>query len=632
MAERDPFSIQRPLDAPVGIPQDFLGGPIEDPALAALAASPILAPSLARDTMPLPSTRDREGYYGERHFEYWLSGLHDYLTIQEACPTVTWDDASLLDFGGATGRVARHFYAHSTLAEVMICDININNVTWVLDYLPSGVSVFKNGATPSLPLPDNTFDVVTAFSVFTHMNEHELAWLYELRRILKPHGILYATVHNDDTWRILPSTWVFQNVLMTSAHFRAVYQPGQELAARLTFDYSTDLAYNCNTFHPNTYLHRVWGKIFAVRAINPLCHSYQSAVVLQKVPSRSVVMPPTPLVVPPLLTEPAPPTPCPALQESRSPLALAELSEAELLALIPDIATLIQRHGTESWWMKQPIFAAFEAYGLHVTQDHAYTPQPTVASLSLDLWEGQRYANQGWALDMEQQRALFGDIAPFTQELTDVPRQSTADFYWDNHLFPNFDACVYYGLCRHVRPATILDIGGDFSTPLAGRAAYLNGTTQVRCIQPYPTSTLRAVREPWLYVLEQAVQDVPLAMYSSLQANDIVFINTSHVSKIGSDLHHILFQILPILPSGVFVHFNSIFLPHEYPHEWVVERNWFWNEQYLLLAFLMYNPAFRVVLTNHHFLYTSYSVAEQALQALALGPLHGASLWLQKVY
>jgi hypothetical protein len=70
---------------------------------------------------------------------------------------------------------------------------------------------------------------------------------------------------------------------------------------------------------------------------------------------------------------------------------LAELSEAELIELIPQLAELLRRTGTEYWWMKKNVFDAFEAHGFHVTQDHFYSPQPTVASLAPDLWEGPRY-------------------------------------------------------------------------------------------------------------------------------------------------------------------------------------------------------------------------------------------------
>lgn len=627
MEERDIFSIRRVLDCPVGIPRDFMGSPIEDPDLVQLAASPAIEGNVNRDTMPIPSPRDREGYYGDRHFEYWLSGLNDYLKIKEAYQTVDWGRTSLLDFGGATGRVARHFYAQEELAEVMICDININNVEWVIENFPPGFAVFKNGAMPSLPLPDDSCDLVTAFSVFTHMNVYELGWLYELRRILKPHGILYVTVHNNDTWRILPSTWVFNNVLVQSKDFLATYQSERELSRRHVFEYSSEVAYNCNTFHPNAYVYRVWGKVFNILDIRPLCHSYQSAVVLQKEAPR-VISTRAPVTAIETLAQPSTPVYRTPLQE-RQP-TLATLSEAELLALIPEFAELLRRQGTEHWWMKKRVFEAFEAQGFHVTQDHYYAPQPTVARLTPDLWDGPRYINQAFCFDLEEMRTLFGELSPFATELADVPRTGASGFYWDNNFFPNFDAIIYYGLCRQLRPATILEVGSGFSTHVALRAAQQNGVTQVRCIEPYPTPTLQAIENRLAQLIVQPVQDVPMDTFRALRAGDILFVDTSHVSKLGNDLHHIVFHVLPALPDGVFVHFHDIFLPYEYPREWVVERNWFWNEQYLLLALLMYNEVFRVVFMNHHFLHTSPQVIAQSLGCLDLGTLQGASLWLRK--
>jgi hypothetical protein len=188
---------------------------------------------------------------------------------------------------------------------------------------------------------------------------------------------------------------------------------------------------------------------------------------------------------------------------------LAELSEAELIELIPQLAELLRRTGTEYWWMKKNVFDAFEAHGFHVTQDHFYSPQPTVASLARDLWEGPRYLNPAFVFDADGMPALFEELAPFASELADVPVRGTAGFYWDNNF----------------------------------------------------------------------------------RSEDILFVDTSHVFKLGNDLHHLLFHVLPALPAGVFVHFHDIFLPREYPPEWVVGRNWLWNEQYLLLAFLMYKQS-----------------------------------------
>jgi SAM-dependent methyltransferase len=278
---RDSFGVRRPLEPPAGIARDVRCEKIEEQPLARIAALLELERWLERDTLPIPATSDREYYHGDRHFEYWLSGIDDCLKIQASCPEVPWSGARLLDFGGATGRVSRHFYLQGTLSEVTLCDVNINNVAWVLEHFPSDFGAFKNSWVPSLPLPSQHFDVVIAFSVFTHVNEYEMAWLYELRRVLRPGGILYVTVQNDDTWRILPSTVLYDRVKDFES-FRAVWQEGRELADRLVVEYSDEVVHNCSTFHPNAYIRRIWGRVLTVADIQPLRHAFQSAVVLRK--------------------------------------------------------------------------------------------------------------------------------------------------------------------------------------------------------------------------------------------------------------------------------------------------------------------------------------------------------------
>ena len=310
--------------------------------------------------------------------------------------------------------------------------------------------------------------------------------------------------------------------------------------------------------------------------------------------------------------------------------ALEELSEAELLALIPDLAKTLRRTATEWWWMKPRVFDAFEKNGFHVTQDHYYSAQPTVERLPSGLWSGPRYLTPAFAFDMQKMIGLFNQIAPFADELADVPRKAASGYYWDNDFFPNFDAIVYYGLCRLFQPAVVLEIGSGFSTHIALRAGERNGITRVRCIEPYPSPSLNAIADRLEQFLVRPVQDVPMDAYTNLRSGDILFVDTSHVSKIGSDLHHILFHVLPALPAGVIVHFHDIFLPWEYPREWIVERNWFWNEQYLILAFMMCNKDFSVLFLNNHFLSTQGHVAGGALTGMAIGPLSGASLWIRK--
>jgi hypothetical protein len=111
------------MEPPVGIPRDVCGGAIKDSNLVTLSRSRDVEGMLERDRMPIPSTRDREGYYGDQHFEYWLSSLNDYLKIRDALPDIEWRRAKLLDFGGATARVSRHFYAQGEASDITICDI-----------------------------------------------------------------------------------------------------------------------------------------------------------------------------------------------------------------------------------------------------------------------------------------------------------------------------------------------------------------------------------------------------------------------------------------------------------------------------------------------------------------------------
>ena len=95
------------------------------------------------------------------------------------------------------------------------------------------------------------------------------------------------------------------------------------------------------------------------------------------------------------------------------------------------------------------------------------------------------------------------------------------------------------------------------------------------------------------------MQDLPLEIFAPLEAGDVLFVDSSHVLAIGSDVQHLVLRVLPRLSPGVVVHFHDIFLPAEYPREWVLERFRFWNEQYALHAFLAFNDAYRVLWAGH---------------------------------
>jgi hypothetical protein len=123
------------------------------------------------------------------------------------------------------------------------------------------------------------------------------------------------------------------------------------------------------------------------------------------------------------------------------------------------------------------------------------------------------------------------------------------------------------------------------------------------------------------------VQDVPLRLFESLRENDVLFIDSSHVSKTGSDVNFLCLEVLPRLAPGVLVHFHDIFLPGEYPKDWVLERGYSWNEQYLVHALLIDSIGFEVVFAS---CFAAQRYPHQ-IRAIFGKPCSGGSLWLRRV-
>jgi hypothetical protein len=151
------------------------------------------------------------------------------------------------------------------------------------------------------------------------------------------------------------------------------------------------------------------------------------------------------------------------------------------------------------------------------------------------------------------------------------------------------------------------------------------------CIDPYANrlrSLMRPGDEEHVDIVEQPVQSVPPEAFEILEPNDILFIDSSHVLKTGSDVHYELFSILPSLKSGVLVHFHDIQFPFEYPAPWVFTRRWSWNEIYAVRAFLMYNRAFKIRFFTDYFLRDSPDLVRSTVRGEV--PVIGGSLWVER--
>jgi hypothetical protein len=219
-------------------------------------------------------------------------------------------------------------------------------------------------------------------------------------------------------------------------------------------------------------------------------------------------------------------------------------------------------------------------------------------------------------------------------ETKPFPEQKTPGhfYYYANPNFPLADALALMAVMLEKRPRRFVEIGSGFSTCAAIEIseAYFAGEVQMAMIDPHPEFVLSLIGEESSYrdrIVPKKVQDVPLGVFRELQRGDILFIDSSHVAKTGSDVLDYVFRILPTLAPGVAVHIHDIFYPFEYPKMWIVDQNRSWNEAYLLRAFLQGNSRFRILFFTDWFYKCRREIVSSAM------PLciehRGGSLWIE---
>ena len=297
----------------------------------------------------------------------------------------------------------------------------------------------------------------------------------------------------------------------------------------------------------------------------------------------------------------------------------------EVDAIAPSLSRLVQQKYTATE------FRRFESHGVHVMPVHFYNPIPDVSQLSDEIWSRPSELVGIDMNDAEQLRLLREVFPQFREEYEAIPTAPTedpAEFHLNNGLFDGTDALVLYCMLRHLRPRRVIEIGSGYSSRLAARAARANGSTDLVCIEPYPDEVLRAGFAGLTSLIPSKVEDVPLDLFTELEASDVLFIDSSHVVRIGSDVTYLFLEVLPRLRPGVAVHVHDIFLPFEYPRDWVTGELRFWTEQYLLHAFLAFNSAFRVLFANS---YANARYPTELRETFPSAPWWGGgSFWMQR--
>jgi len=238
---------------------------------------------LAKDTYPIPSSDDREGYNPKRDATYYLNGLADFLKVGRAADRWGVTVNSYLDFGCASGRVLRHFCCQTDIQDLWGCDINGRHIRWLDEYLPQRLKLIHSHCLPTLPLADNSMDMITAFSVFTHIDTFETAWLAKLYRIVKPDGLVYLTVQNDASWKSLRDCGeeldLVKRLARQQPNFLSDLQ--HDLPPhRLDYRHSNLGPYRAVVFHADSYLHRTWGRYFEILDLRALDHGVHQSVLI----------------------------------------------------------------------------------------------------------------------------------------------------------------------------------------------------------------------------------------------------------------------------------------------------------------------------------------------------------------
>lgn len=286
-------------------------------------------------------------------------------------------------------------------------------------------------------------------------------------------------------------------------------------------------------------------------------------------------------------------------------------------------------------------FGLWERLGFHVVPVHYYQPIPDTRQLPEKTWSKQSEM-PGVNLDLAAQvKRLRAYHERYAAEYDAFPREPTADpdqFYLNNVSYRSVDAEILYCLIRDLKPRRIYEVGSGFTTKLSAQAILKNRQEEPRydgelvAFEPYPVAWLERGFAGLARLEKQKVQDVPLKTWQELEKNDILFIDSSHVVSIGSDVVHEVLEILPRLAKGVVVHVHDIFFPKELPRQWVMEERRFWDEQYLIQAFLAFNESFRVLWAGHAMHVTHPDELAKAIASYRDRPDDQVpqSLWLQK--
>jgi hypothetical protein len=317
-------------------------------------------------------------------------------------------------------------------------------------------------------------------------------------------------------------------------------------------------------------------------------------------------------------------------------------SARKLLLTVPSIKNRIDYHNssllrlaeTESR-LKSVLFTAGYEPG------HYYSTIPDLTEVKQNedvIWGDKNLDNVD--LNTEKQWSLLENLKLYYNDyLYNKPgiNLSSLRYQKEGAWYRHSDCVFLHSVLMHFKPKKIIEIGSGHSSALMldVNEHYFKNEIKFTFVEPFPEERLLKIMSDEDHsrheIIRKFAQEVPIEKFKILEENDVLFIDSTHVSKVGSDVNYLLFEALPNLNSGVLIHIHDIFYPFEMPKHWVQENRWFWNENYLLHAFLINNHDFEIVAFNSYTLKLNKEWFAKEMPECLVGSEDTGSIWLRKV-
>jgi SAM-dependent methyltransferase len=568
-----------------------------------------------------------ERYTPETEGNIYLEHMHRYLLARDlVAGRDVLDIASGEGFGShALSRLAR---------SVVGVDIDSGSVEHAQSRYRAENLEFRVGSCSSIPLADHTVDVVVSFETIEHHDEHE-QMMREVKRVLRPGGLIVISSPEKREYTDVPGTRNPYHVkelyraefeALMHAHFAHVAMYGQRVVfgSALFLEGSPNHLRSTDS-HTMVEADGLLRPIYLVAVASdadlpelPASGLFEEDVLRSEVVGvrfRALEAERDALAAELTAERDALKRSLEA-ERARSAAALRAIEKAGHRSLSPRtraarraVRRLFSGAEPERPEQKGETPAPESSVGPKIDLlfpiGHFYSPiadPEDIAARKATVFR-PREGSPGIDYRVEEQLQLLRALAPHAERI-DYPVEDPGDgrtYFYANDQYPVLDAEFLHAALCHFRPGNMVEIGSGFSSLITANVnrSVLGGSLDFTCVEPYPRQFLRDGVEGITNLVISRVEDMDIAFFDRLGDGDVLFIDSSHVSKVGSDVNYLFFEVIPRLKPGVMVHVHDIFLPDEYPEQWALHQNRNWNEQYVLQGFLQFNAQWEVLWAAH---------------------------------